>query len=511
MTRGGRSPLIVRLAPVGLIVVAEAAWIAILGGLLEEYALRTAVLRIPELAAFVLAGAVAARVASRRLSQTRWAVAAIGLVAAGALVGILLAPEARAALIDPGGGLAAALSRHPGGLVAGLAVFRGFRHSQLPLDEDALRHLFAGGAAVAVFGALAGTLGAEPWRDRFLADTLGQVVVFAVTAVLGLALTRQLAAELGAGERWTPNTSWLGLVAIVVSITGLAIVPASTIAAPLVELVVYLLLAALFVVGAIIGWTRRTVAGLIAGVIVFAALGFLLSLAPQESAAPGGAGAGPSLPGGGIGGQVGSAGPGSAGAGIPPGLGYGLAILLAALVVGLLAWRWARARRSGPESAVIETRFIDRSRGNEMPRTAQGWLTRLGIRPSPGDAPTAYLALIRDLSGKPWVSRDVAETPHEHAHRLRTTGTPTLGLELLAADYALARFRGAPLTAREQRRAIERWRGLRVRLSARSEEISQTVAAIELEKLERGQRSERTLPGAAQPGDAPPSDTLPHG
>ncbi|HKB28991.1 MAG TPA: hypothetical protein VKC59_08210, partial [Candidatus Limnocylindrales bacterium] len=338
MTDGSQAPLVARLVPVGLIVAAEAAWIAILGGLVQEYALRSPVLGIAELGVFVLVGLVAAHTLGSRLRPGRWAVVAVGLVAAGAVAGVLAVPESRAALTAPAGGLAAALARHPGGLVAGLAVLRGFRHAQLPLDEDALRHLFAGGTAVAVFGALAGTLVTEPWRERFLGDTLGQAVVFAVTAILGLALTRQLSAELEGGERWTPNTSWIGLIAIVVAITGLAVVPASTIASPLVEVTVYLLLAALLVVGAIIGWTRQTVAGLIAVVVVFVVLGIFLSLTPPAAPGPIGAGAGVPASGDGTPG-------GTASAPMPIGVIYGLAILFGALVVGALAWRWARDRR----------------------------------------------------------------------------------------------------------------------------------------------------------------------
>jgi hypothetical protein len=505
MTGGGHAPLIVRLVPVGLTVAAEAAWIAILGGLLQEYSLRNPVLGIAELGAFVLIGVVAATLIAPRLRPERWAIVAVGIVGAGAVLGILASPDSRAALADPTGGLAAALAHHPGGLVAGLATFRGFRHAQLPLDEDALRHLFAGGAAAAVFGALAGTLVAEPWRDRFLGDTLGLVVVFAVSAVLGLALTRQLAAEQESRERWTPNTSWIGLIAIVVAITGLAVVPASTIASPLVELTAYLLLASLLIVGAIVGWTRQTVTGLIAFVVVVVLLGTLVSGAPK-GATPGSSGAGAGAGAGADGGPG-----GSAAVSIPIWLAYGLAILVAALVVGALAWRWARDRRYRPAGAVIETRFIDRSRGNEAPRPGPGWLARLGIHLSPGDAAAAYVALIRDLSGKVGVERDPAETPREHAHRLRTSGTPTLGLELLAADYALVRFGGGHLTPREQRRGVDRWRSLRLRLSARSEEIVATAAAIELEKLDRGRRFERTMTGAAQPGDAPPTSDTPHG
>ena len=55
-------------------------------------------------------------------------------------------------------------------------------------------------------------------------------------------------------------------------------------------------------------------------------------------------------------------------------------------------------------------------------------------------------------------------TPAEHARRLRDDGVGALGLDLLAADYALARFGGVSLGDREDRRAVGRWRHLRSRL-----------------------------------------------
>ena len=57
--------------------------------------------------------------------------------------------------------------------------------------------------------------------------------------------------------------------------------------------------------------------------------------------------------------------------------------------------------------------------------------------------------------------RGPGETPIEHAARLRERGASGLGLELLAADYGLVRDGGRTLTAREDHRAIERWRTLR--------------------------------------------------
>ena len=286
----GWTPVPMRLAPLGLIVVAEAAWIAIAGGLVEEYALGTPVLGIPGLAVFVIVGVLTARVFGRRLQPAAWAGTAIGFVTVGAVVGVLTSAEARDALAN-GAGVVAALGRHPGGVVAGLAILRGFRHASQPLDEDALRHLFAGGVAFAVCAALAGSLIAEPWRDRFLDDTLGRVVVFAVTSILGLALTRQAEAERDSSEHWTPNTSWLGLIVVVVTIAGLLVVPAATASSPLVELAAYLLLAALVVVGALLGWTRQTVVGLVAVVVIFVGLGILLSLVPPG--APDGGAVGP--------------------------------------------------------------------------------------------------------------------------------------------------------------------------------------------------------------------------
>ncbi|HZC31717.1 MAG TPA: hypothetical protein VE640_00370, partial [Candidatus Bathyarchaeia archaeon] len=56
---------IVALAPVGLVVVAEAAWISVVGGLLQEFAFREPVLGIPAFAALVVVGIVTARLVGR--------------------------------------------------------------------------------------------------------------------------------------------------------------------------------------------------------------------------------------------------------------------------------------------------------------------------------------------------------------------------------------------------------------------------------------------------------------
>jgi hypothetical protein len=77
------------------------------------------------------------------------------------------------------------------------------------------------------------------------------------------------------------------------------------------------------------------------------------------------------------------------------------------------------------------------------------------------------VALVDDLERHVDVRRDPAETPTAHAARLRTNGRSGLSLDLLAADYALARYGGVELPAREDRRAVARWRDLRRRIAIR--------------------------------------------
>jgi hypothetical protein len=72
---------------------------------------------------------------------------------------------------------------------------------------------------------------------------------------------------------------------------------------------------------------------------------------------------------------------------------------------------------------------------------------------------------MHDIDADPDVRRVPAETPAEHAARLRSDGRAPLSLDLLAADYALARYGGVVLPAREDVRAVSRWRTLRRRLS----------------------------------------------
>jgi MFS family permease len=438
------------VVPLLLTIVGEAAWIAVVAGLLQEYALREPVIGLPQLAAFVLAGVLTARLFSGRLGL-RWPLVSLGLIASGAAIGLFLAPSARSA-VDAGGlqGIGSAIGENPGGLFAGLAVLRGFSHARQPLREDTLGRMFGGGIVAIAFSAMAGGLVAEPWRSTYLAEVLTDSLVFAATAVVALALTRQSAVGVDSQVDWPRNPAWVGLLVLLVAIVVVLAVPAAAVAPSAIDLAVAILLAPLLIIGLVAGWTRS--GARLIGIVLLAA-GLIIALRPRLGAVGQTAG-------------TGTAGPDTSAATPPPDqslflIGGGLLTVVGVIGVLLLVRLWMR-RTTTNTADVDEVRTIDRGSGRE-PRTARR--PRLPFRRSPVDAVSAYRALMDDLEHGPPVRRDPAETPAEHARRLRATGHAGLSLDLLAADYALAQFGDVALTNRENRRAVARWRGLRAQLS----------------------------------------------
>ena len=147
--------------PLVLAIIAEAAWIAVVANVINEYFLRHPVLEIPAFMAFVAVGFIA----SRRIAPSvgsRWPAFVLIATIAAALVGVLWAPAARDALALPfPQGLTEMLGANPGGLLAGLAFIRGvaWGHAGLPLPEDKLVRLLSGGLIVVALAAVAGAPG----------------------------------------------------------------------------------------------------------------------------------------------------------------------------------------------------------------------------------------------------------------------------------------------------------------------------------------------------------------
>jgi len=447
--RGARTvTALVELAPVALVVVAEAAWISVIAGLLQEFALRDAVLGMPQLATFVALGIVVARVAGPRLGS-RWPAVAFALVAGSGAIGWIADPGARAAL---GEGIGPALAAHPGGWLAGLAILRGFAHARIPLAEDTVANLLVIGIPGLALAASLGGLIGEPYRTRFLADSLGAAIVYVGAAVLALALTRLDAIGLDAGFDWRRNPPWLiatiGMLVVAIVIA----IPLATVAGTVITVVVSVALGPMLILGLATGFDRvaRRVLGFV--VAVSAILIIIIRLfGSTPTTTP------PVRPG------FGSDAPASTAEQLMTiGLG-GLLLLLIILGIIVLIAVWMR-RAPLPEGVVGETRTIDPSEEGLSPRRRRN---RFARRPAPTTAVEAYVALVEDLERHADVRRDPAETPAAHAARLRAGQRSGLSLDLLAADYALARYGDVSLPAREERRAVGRWRLLRRRIPAR--------------------------------------------
>lgn len=462
---------IVELTPVAFVVIAEAAWISVLGGLIQEFSQHDPVLGIPGLAAFVAGGIAAARLLGPRLGA-RWPIVALGLVAVGGLAGCLVAADAGVALAN---GLGPALAAHPGGVVAGLAILRGFAHARLPLAEGTVTRLLSIGVpGLAVAALLGGAIG-DPFRARFLADALGGSIVFVAATVLALAFARLGAIGVDGGFDWRGNPVWLGLTMLLLILAIVAAIPLSAVAGTALSVLVSIALGPLLLLGLATGLDRTARRLLVffvaAGVVVW-----LLARGPIEVALPD-----PNVPG-----AAGQGPPSPVEQMVTASLG-GLLLLAAVVGLFLLIALWMRHVRP-VDDLVTEERSIDPAGDPGVPRLRRNRL--FGRRSDPATAAAAYVALVDDLDRHPDVRRAAAETPAEHAARLRSIGRSDLSLHLLAADYALARYGGVELPAREDRRAVGRWRVLRRRVTTPPP----------------GWQPPAHRPGALAPDAAPPLD-----
>jgi hypothetical protein len=437
--------------PTALAIVADGAWIAVVAAFLQELLLRTSPLGLPAFVAAVTVGTILARVLGPRLGP-RWPVIGLGLAVVAAGLGLLAASDAREAVLAGRLWTEGPLGIHPGGLLLGLAVLRGYGQAQVPPSEDRLGRLLVGGIVALSLVALMGGLVAEPFRSRFQADALVGALVFSGAAVLSLALARLTVIGGESGADWTRNPAWLALVLGLVAIVELAAAPAAGIVGPALELVVGIAIGPVIVLGLLFGWTRASIQAVLFVAIAGAALFWWVALTGSSGAGttvPDGVGGGPSVP------------PPAPNPGVTT-VGIGLLVVVGAVVLLLLIRAWMRGitRWRGP---VAETRTIDR--GDEEIQSAPRH--RRWRHPDPSTAVGAYRRLLADLDGRPIVARDPSETPREHARRVRSDGWGRIGLELLVADYTLERFADRPITPAEDRRGVRRWRRLRGELRPR--------------------------------------------
>lgn len=447
----GRRPRVLdalRPLPVVFAVVAEGAWVWVAAGLVQEYALAPVGIGLAPLVMVVAAGVVTSHLVARRLGS-RWPFVATVLALMVGASGWLAAGEVRAALGDGSPGRALALN--PGGWLAALAFVRGYRHARLPLHEPTLATMVALGVPGLAFAALAGGMIAEPFRSRFLADALLGATIFAASVTVALALARLSAAGADAGFDWRRNPPWLLVVVVIIAAVAIVAPPAAEVAGPAITLVIGLVAGPLLVLALVLGFTRRTAWFMfIAGGVTLVYVGLVALFLGDPAERPPDAGSGVTV--------------------VPPeraaddtlAIG-GFILLLAAVAIAILVRLWMR-RTPDAVGDPDETRTIDRGE-TIRPRARRPRRWRM---PVPTDAVSAYRALDAELGRHAAVAREPGETPAEHARRLRTAGEADLGLELLAADYALVRFAGRDLSAAEEQRAVERWRRLRRQLTGRA-------------------------------------------
>jgi len=139
-----------------------------------------------------------------------------------------------------------------------------------------------------------------------------------------------------------------------------------------------------------------------------------------------------------------------------------------AAAIAILSALWMRQSQTRGSDDVAEERTIDVGSTDDAGGPRRRWLPRWRARP-PTNAIEAYLAVIRDLGGDEDLRRLADETPSEHTRRLRALGAGLRfgqALDLLAADYELARFGDRTLSAGENHRALARWRRVRSGLRA---------------------------------------------
>jgi hypothetical protein len=312
------------------------------------------------------------------------------------------------------------------------------------------RLLAIGVPGLAIAALLGGAIG-DPFRARFLGDALGDAIVFVAAAVLALSFARLAAVGADGGFDWRSNPGWLGLTILLLVAAIVIAIPLSAVAGTAISVLVSIALGPLFILGIATGMDRAARRVLLFFVAV-GVLAYLITRGPFPIQLPD-----PATPG-----FAGQGAPTTAEQVAAASLG---GLLLIAALAGLLVLiaLWMRRVRP-PGGEILEERSIVLGDDAPLLRRAR---RRFGRRPDPRTAIEAYVALVDDLDRHPEVRREIHETPGAHAARLRAAGRTELSLDLLAADYELARYGGLELPGREDRRAVARWRRLRRRLLVR--------------------------------------------
>ena len=429
--------------PIALDAVVEGAWLAIAYLVLQVLGAHGPILLGPiQFAALAAVGLLLGRGALPWRGGGTVAVVAV----AAALAGWLLAPNVRDALLA--NDLNRALGYHTGGWLAGVAVVRGAIHGESPEDDEVVSRLLAWGLPALGVPWLLAQVATPAARAAFAEPAFISTLTFAVTALLSLAIARLDGLGAGSGVDWRRNRSWLLVLGLIVAGTVLVGLPlAAALGVPL-DAAVKGALGPLWIAFAVAVSLLAIPAGLLVAGLVALFRAILHPVQSPSQQVPTGAAL-----------QASPLAPGS-------GLVFTIGVVVVILgVLALVAWRLWPGR--GPQR-----RVEDEERGIVIPQgplhvglPVPRWHRPARV-PPPSDAVTAYVATVDDLAGHAGLARALDETPAAHARRLRLGGRGMLPLDLLAADYQLARYAGRGLTPAEDRRGLARWRKVRAMADA---------------------------------------------
>ena len=485
------------LLPPTLDAIAEGAWLAIAYLVLQVLGAHGPILLGPiQFAALAGLGIAISRGALPW--SGRGPLAAATVIAA--LGGWLVAPQARDAVLL--GHPDQALAFHAGGFLAGIAVLRGAAHGEAADDDLELSRLLAWGLpGLAVPWLLAQAVG-PGGRAAFLEPAFVATLTFVVATLLAIALARLDALGSRSGVDWRNNPAWLLVLLLVVAATIVVGLPlAAALGIPLdaalrgaIGPLWFLVMAAIAVVAIPFG--------LIATALVYVVRALLGPARPLPPVATS---------------TVHGFNPESA-TGLPSPVFAVIAIAIVVAVLVVLAWQLLPAIGARRATTVGEERGIVLPGTPFRPSLSlPRFRSRPAAPPPPHDAVTAYVAAIGDLGAVPSLARATDETPASHTRRLRTSGRGMTALDLLAADYALVRYAGRPISRAEDRRGLERWR--RIRAQARAVAAAGDAGGNDAPSAGTSERPPRTADttGDASPGPdrgepvtgAPADDAVP--
>jgi hypothetical protein len=419
--------------------IAEASWIAVFG------AAAVALVGTPG-----PAGVLAPCVVAALCGLTAARLLPNGLIRVPALLAVTVGAVGAGVWFGPGWLTNAAAQPWPLYLLLGLAVLRGAVQGDPSAGVAPIERLVRISPVLLGTGWLIGLRVADATRDTFVGEATAATIAFVLAATLAIGLARLAAVDMAHGQ-FGGNGPWL------LSLGGL-LAGALLVMLPLWSVLGGSLGALARGVGQVVATVVVTPLAAIVGLVMLVAgaiAGLLRSVLPVSTLLP------PPPPPEGV-----PQGP-DASSGAEPSplldslLGLGLLIVLL-VVAWLLVRRW-QGERYGPArpAGVPEERSIRVVPVLPLPtlrlrRRTPSWS-------SPDGALAAYPRLLQEWASHPEVARAPDESPAAHAARLRASRHGSLALDLLAADYQLARFGEVQLTASEDRRAVARWRLLRAR------------------------------------------------